>query len=240
MSLIHKPSERKIKLFIKMEVDREELLLLSPFTLLCVGATSSGKTSFIKKFLIDVQNLVSQPPKKILYCYGTFQPIFEHMKEEVHNITFMQGIPNKQILEELSAYGQTLLIVDDLMNDVYNSKDMLHLFTQYSHHHKISVIFTTQNLYHGGKFGRTITLNCHYLVLFKNYNLAQVRFLGQSLFPHKSHKFIQIYNDAIQKKYGYLLIDLHPGSDSRFMLRTQIFPPEDMVIYQMDGFNFNN
>ena len=220
-----------------MEVDKQTLLLSSPFTMLCAGATSSGKTFFIKTLIENIHDIVTDVPKKILYCYGTYQDIFEQMKSGFKNINFIQGIPSKQTLDEISSFGASLVILDDLMSDVYNSKDMLHLFTQYSHHNNISVIFTSQNLYHGGKFGRTITLNCHYLVLFKNYNLAQMRFLGQSLFPGISQGFLQIYKDALKQKYGYLFIDLHPSADAAFMLRSQIVPSFPMYVYQTTSFN---
>ena len=214
-----------------MEVDFNDLLISSPFTMLCAGSTSSGKTHFVKTFIENVDDIVSVPPQKILYCYGTYQKIFDLMERQLH-VSFMQGIPSLAVLEDLSQHGPTLLILDDLMTEVYNSKDMLNLFTQYSHHNNISVIFTSQNVYYGGKFGRTITLNCHYLVLFKNYNLAQVRFLGQQLFPGQSAKFLKIYQDAISVRFGYLFINIHPAANTDYMLRSQIFPGNIMYVYK--------
>jgi hypothetical protein len=42
------------------------------------------------------------------------------------------------------------------------------LFTKKSHHRNISVMYIEQNLFHKGKNHRTISLNAHYMVLFKN------------------------------------------------------------------------
>ena len=42
------------------------------------------------------------------------------------------------------------------------------LFTIKSHHKNISVMYIVQNLFHRGKYHRTISRNAHYMVLFKN------------------------------------------------------------------------
>ena len=42
------------------------------------------------------------------------------------------------------------------------------LFTKGSHHRNVSVVFLAQNLFPKNKFARTMRLNAHYIVLFKN------------------------------------------------------------------------
>jgi GTPase SAR1 family protein len=208
------------------------LLLQTPFTMACAGATSSGKTSFVKRLLSHLYQMTTQEPKSILYCYGTFQPAYAEMERDHSQITFQEGLPNKVDLETLSETGSSMVILDDLMDEVNNSKEMQKLFTQYSHHKKISVIFVSQNLYFGGKYGKTINLNSHYLVLFKNPNLSQIRILGQQLLPGRSKVLTEAYEDATAERYGYLLVDLHPANDRDLMFRTHIFPGEDAVVYQ--------
>jgi hypothetical protein len=118
------------------------------------------------------------------------------------------------------------------MTEVTNSTEMQKMFTQYSHHMNISVIFISHNLYYGGKFGKTINLNCHYIVLFKNPNLSQIRILGQQIFPGNNKILMEAYTDAMNDKYGYLFVDLHPSCrDSDLILRTHILPPDDVIIY---------
>ena len=76
---------------------------------------------------------------------------------------------------ELSRDGHALLILDDLMQEVSNSKDLLDLFCQYSHHMGISVVYLTQNLFQQGRFSCTIALNTHVLVLLKSMrNASQI------------------------------------------------------------------
>lgn len=208
------------------------LLLQSPFTMVCSGATSSGKTYFVRRILENSHRMMSTEPNSILYCYGSFQPTYDLMEREFNNISFMEGLPTKSDIDNLAKNGHSLIVLDDLMNEVNNSPEMQRLFTQYSHHQNISVIFVSQNIYFGGKYGKTINLNCHYLVLFRNPNLSQIRILGQQLLPGKAKLLTQAYRDATAKRYGYLFIDLHPNNDRDLMLRTNIFPEEDLVLYQ--------
>lgn len=208
------------------------LLLQTPFTMACAGATSSGKTTFVRRLLNHLYPMTSEEPESILYCYGTFQPAYAEMERDHSQVHFREGLPTKADMESLAQTGASMVILDDLMDEVNNSKEMQKLFTQYSHHKNISVIFISQNLYFGGKYGKTINLNSHYLVLFKNPNLSQIRILGQQLLPGKSKVLTEAYEDATSERYGYLLVDLHPVNDKDLMLRARIFPGEDTVVYQ--------
>jgi len=60
----------------------------------------------------------------------------------------------------------TLLILDDLMSET--NQLVANVFTKISHHRNVSVVYLTQNLFDKNKYARTISLNAHYLVLFKN------------------------------------------------------------------------
>ena len=70
------------------------------------------------------------PTDKILYCYGIYQPLFDQMKKDVPNLSFHHGLPDVEDIEALSG-GHALLILDDLMQEVVNSKTMQDLFCQY-------------------------------------------------------------------------------------------------------------
>ena len=48
------------------------------------------------------------------------------------------------------------------------SKQILKLFTQHADHNNLTVIFIVQNVFYHGREMRTISINAHYLVLYKN------------------------------------------------------------------------
>ena len=54
------------------------------------------------------------------------------------------------------------------MIEAGNDNRIVNLFTKGSHHRNLSVTYIVQNLFHQGKVKRNISLNSHYLVLFKN------------------------------------------------------------------------
>ena len=58
-----------------------------------------------------------------------------------------------------------MIVVDDHMSDV--NQLVGDIFTKISHHRNISVLHLTQNVFDKNKYARTISLNSHYLVLFK-------------------------------------------------------------------------
>ena len=66
------------------------------------------------------------------------------------------------------GHDQTLLVLDDLMSECSKDQRVSDLFTRGSHHKGISVLYLTQNLFPPGKLSRTISLNSHYFIIFKN------------------------------------------------------------------------
>jgi len=60
------------------------------------------------------------------------------------------------------------MVIDDHMEDAGGDERIVNLFTKGSHHRNLSVIYILQNVFHQGKGSRSISLNSHYLVHFKN------------------------------------------------------------------------
>ena len=171
--------------------------------------------------------------ENVMYCYSIYQSLFDEMKRVIPGIIFHEGLPDKEEMFELSKDGHALLILDDLMQEVSNSKDMLDLFCQYSHHMGISVMYLTQNIFQQGKFSRTIALNTHVPVLLKSMrNASQISCFARQLYPNRRGMLEEIYEDCMQTPYGYLVLDMSPSSDDLCRLCTHIFPEEyPPVIY---------
>jgi len=117
------------------------------------------------------------------------------------------------------------LIIDDLMHEA--DERVSKIFTRVSHHKNLSVLHLTQNLFYGSKQNRTISLNSHYLVVFKNTRDAtQISHLASQMYPGKSKFLIEAYRDATSKPFGYLLIDLKPDTEDQLRIRSNIFPDD--------------
>ena len=101
------------------------------------------------------------------------------------HIEFVKGIPTA--LEQDSYFDvnkRNLIVFDDQMIDASKDKRIVNLFTRGSHHRNLSVIYIVQNLFHQGKGSRSISLNSHYLVLFKNpRDKLQILTLAKQMYP---------------------------------------------------------
>ena len=136
------------------------------------------------------------------------------MKKEVNSIEFFEGLPTKENMDLWSIEdGFKNLILDDLAQKASESVNIVNLFTIYSYHKNFSVFFVVQNLFTSGKYFRTISLNSHYFILFKNQrDQLQIQNLAKQMFPAESKYFMDAYKKATSKKYCYLLIDISPHS----------------------------
>ena len=214
------------------------VLGFKPCSSICVsGSTSSGKTYWIRKFLENIDSMYAEnPPIEILYCYGVYQNLFDEMKQTVKTkLSFHEGLPTTEETMQFSHDKKhRIIVLDDLFLKAIENEDIVLLFTQYCHHHCISVIFVQQNLFSQGKHSRTIAMNTWYLVLFENVrDKMQVNYLGRQAYPGKSKNFMKAYYDAVQRPYGYLLLDFSHNVDEKFRMRTNVFPSEEMLAYQL-------
>lgn len=186
-----------------------------PSTCIVVGPSQSGKTTLVRKLIRE--NVYNFPIKKIKWHYSVFQPWF--LKEK--NICFEEGLPKR--------IDADLIVIDDLKL----SDEVSQLFMVNSHHCKVSVILILQNLFPRNKVMRDITLNTHYLILFKNNrDESQINCLGRQAFSGKLNFFIDAYKKATYKPYGYLCLDFHPTTNEKYRVRDSCFP-DDKGIYRI-------
>ena len=120
-----------------------------------------------------------------------------------------------------------LFILDDLLNDVYSSRQVCDLFTKGSHHRNISVILITQNIFHQDRHCRDISLNAQYLVLLKNVrDRSQFSRLAQQVYPQNREALYSSYLQATARPHVYIVLDLTQGINELLRFRIAIFPDE--------------
>ena len=191
--------------------------LLHPFNALVCAATQSGKTTWIYNLLMSRH--IEPFPQRIYWIYSYYcTPLFDELRASLPHIEFVKGLP-KGVSEEEFAPPDALIIIDDMIEDV--NRDILSLFVKGSHHLRRSCILVLQNMYHSNPHMRTISLNSHYIVLFKQpRDMMQIMCLGKQMYPHASRGFLQAYKSATDRPYGYLLLDLKGTTRDCLRLRS--------------------
>ena len=209
--------------------------LKHPFPMIVSGPTMCGKTSFVKKLLESGEEMIENAPEKILWCYGEYQPVFEEMRKTIPNIEFVEGIPS-DINQVINPSQRNLLVLDDLMTDTGDSKEMTNLVTRGCHHKNMSLIHIQQNLFPRGKENRNISLNCHYICLFSNpRDRSQVSHLARQMYPGNAKFLQEAYLDSCSQPYGYLFLDLKQETPENFRLRSNILPHQIQFAYVKKG-----
>lgn len=197
-----------------------------PFTCIVAGPTSSGKTHFVARLVRHADEMIHPAPERILWYYGEWQRTYFDL-QKYNNVSFAEGIPKEQ---DINPRLRNLVIMDDLLAETDNR--VTKLFTKGSHHRNTSVIYISQNIFDKNKENRTISLNAHYMVLFKSPRDAmQVEHLARQMYPGKTKFMREAFKDATSEPFSYLLIDLRPETPDELRLRSSIFPNESHTVY---------
>ena len=162
----------------------------------------------MKRFINACKKLYGAIPNGSLFMWN------------VENVEFQHGLAD---VEELQSCP---LVLDDMMDSLEGG--VADLFTKGSHHKNISVIVVTQNVFHQSKFQRTISLNTHYMILFKNpRDGSQIQHLARQMYPKDPEYLVQVYERVMTLgPYSFLFIDLRQETLDNMRLRANILDEE--------------
>ena len=130
-------------------------------------------------------------------------------------VQFHEGVPTTFHLQKWFPKGG-LLVLDDLMVEGGEDKELLDLFTKHSHHQNITVLYLCQDMFPPGKYAKCISRNAHYIVAFKNpRDQLGIKNLLLQAFPTCWQDMMDVYQKVTERSFGYTVLDLHPASDDR-------------------------
>ena len=200
-----------------------------PISISVSGTTGAGKTTWVFNLLRNKEEMLQPDPKEVLFCYGIWQELFESVATEMKFIRFHEGLPDRETIDNLPS--GSMIVLDDLSHLLFNNMDMELLFSQISHHKKLTVCQIKNNIFYQGKHARTINLNTHVYVLMQNpCDVSQIVRLGSQIYPGKGRALLEAYEECMLTT-GYVLLDLSPHSDVKYRIRTNIFPGEDVLAF---------
>lgn len=207
------------------------LQLETPFTLIVSGPSSSGKTSWTCHLLNNLNYMVDKPIHKIVWCYAEENAVRSVQKcvDPRLPLKFNKGIPDNFTNDENRSI---LYVIDDLMLESY-TKQICSLFTRGSHHNNLSIILINQNVFHGSRYCRDISLNAKYMCIFHSPRDGnQFRYLAQQILPEAASSLYNVYKSITQEKpFSYLFIDLTQKAHHLLRFRTNIFDKNHSVVY---------
>lgn len=194
-----------------------------PFNCIVAGPTKTGKTYWVRKLLnswkYSFSNIGDKDILKVLWCHGISQNV--HKKEIPYvQIEYFIGLPT---LDDIEQAAPDVVVIDDLMNELKNNKDIKDLFTKVAHHRNMSVILLIQNIFNKERAMRDISINTEYFVLMRGRRMTkQVQTFANQIFSD-SKAVCDIYIDATRDKWSYLLLDSHSEGEDQFGVRTRVF-----------------
>ena len=136
------------------------------------------------RFIENRNEIFTEKIEKVYYFYDTYQKKFD---DYVSEIDLIHEVPSLEILKKAD---RCLLVLDDLM---HRPQDVItEIFTVYAHHYNFSVMFTAQNLFN--KNIREISLNSHFVILFKNCRDAtQIQHFLRQAFTNRAKTVYEAY-----------------------------------------------
>ena len=196
------------------------------FSMLVVGPSQCGKTSFVEQLL--KKNCIKYPSKKqrrIFWFYNQWQPRYASLQSTLSDeIVFTQGVPAlSEDLREINPKFHNVLVFDDLMSKATDSPVLSTLFTQ-GRHRNASVILLLQNMFPKGKFNTDISRNAQYMVLFRSpSDRKQIDMVAERIFAKDRSNFMKVYAKETEKPYGYLLVDNQPKTPTEKQVVAEVF-----------------
>ena len=209
-----------------MEVKKGDLKLILPFRGLISGSSGAGKTSFILRFLENRTEICQENFQKVIYCCSMYsehnltekdKEVYQSLRKAVPYIEFYSTVPD---LEELSENKSihTLLILEDMIQEIVSSEKFSKLYTRISSHSNISVITTSQNYFEQGKHSQTIIRNQTFYVIFQSKGDNQTLSLISSRMFTTSKHFLQkcfgwLNKMGVAGYKKYLFINVNPSTE---------------------------
>lgn len=177
--------------------------------------------------------MVDTPISEVFYCAP--ESSYPDLSECTTPVKYLDYIPSETMFTDKKP---RLVILDDMMRE--SDKNVVDLFTKHSHHLSVSVIFICQNIFHKGKGQRDISLNSHYITMYKNpRDRNQISHLARQICPKNAAYISEIFENATSEPYGYLVLDLTQTTPDHLRYRTNVFPSDDPsnVVYVPKNFN---
>jgi len=198
-------------------VDQDQIKFPPQSLILVAGPSSSGKTYYVKKLILNADEVFQEPPKEILYFMQYNQPAYQDLKTSLGDkISFYDTFPE----DYQNIFGWStrspdspplLVVLDDLFEVIIKRPDVLKLFTGIGHHLHITVILLSQFIFGDSTLYRQINKQLTHMLIFPSVRYRSgLKTLSSQVFGNA--KFLSLVAEDIRKQDPFrpMLWDLKP------------------------------
>ena len=204
-----------------------DLSLKAGSSMLICGPTMAGKSTFVHNLLAN-KSIFDTPPSQVHWYYGG---------ESIEGLEGRGYILHTGLPENFQdAPVNSVIVLDDLMDEAKDHAGVTALFTKLVHHRKLFVINISQNFFVNSKDTRTRRLNAQYIVMFKNpSDVTQIHMIGRQMYPGNAKFLSSVNAKATKRPHSYLMLDLRQETPEDLRVRSHILPSEaPMKIYKQN------
>ena len=232
----------EISEYSKIKLPENSNAINLPCKISICGCSMAGKSTLLAELLANRHKFFATEfsmvflilPQNAIHVHSTF---IENLKTSLGSLLQISpGLPN---MKNIEFPPNSLIIAEDISEEIQQSPHWLDFFVHHSHHMQVSLIMTQQTYFSKQKFARQMALNTTHLFLLPNaLNALELRTLNYRIFPdcnenvlQKAVAFAQSKKHEIEPHLPlYLFFNFHPRNSlpPQFVVKSFIFPRPDL------------
>ena len=179
--------------------------LKKPFCMIIAGSSQAGKTHDILSWLQKPEKIFESPFERIVYICGSGkQKAFT--RPGLEKIIFTEDLSLLTSLEYTE--GGQLLILDDVLTEISEDKQLIKIATAEVHHKNVSLMVLTQTIFMSTGPFKLLKENTQYFYIKNHTNPFKLKVFANQI-GLNTQEFILAYNYIMNKSpYSGLLVDL--------------------------------
>ena len=194
------------------------------------GPSGAGKSNLVKKILDNRDVCFDKKITHTIFIYKEHTDLFDTFPSDVCKVKGLLSDYEDVLSRAYKKDTGQLVIIDDHQLDLTINE--VNLANVLASKYQVFLIVLTQNIFPKNKYARELSRSCSYFVLFPNKRDSNaVSILLRQLSPTLWREILAVYNQSLTTPFTYTVIDIHPRSRFRILLRDSLFYEAPQKIY---------